>query len=75
VISTEFGVVANIESLTIHNVHYTLNLMGRVRQAILDDQFPAFLKGFFLKLYGEKSKVPSWVVGALQGVGVDLLED
>ncbi|BCS30388.1 tRNA-ribosyltransferase family protein [Aspergillus puulaauensis] len=66
---------AGAHLLTIHNVHYTLNLMGRVRQAILDDQFPAFLKGFFLKLYGEKTKIPAWVVGALQGVGVCLLED
>jgi queuine tRNA-ribosyltransferase len=41
----------------------------------MDDQFPAFLRSFFMKLYGEKSKVPSWVVDALRGVGVDLLED
>ncbi|PIG79736.1 queuine tRNA-ribosyltransferase [Aspergillus arachidicola] len=42
--------------LTIHNVHYLLSLMGAARQAILEDRFPAFLREFFSKLYGEKSK-------------------
>ncbi|KAL4981996.1 hypothetical protein BDW68DRAFT_192531 [Aspergillus falconensis] len=51
---------AGAHLLTIHNVHYLLNLMGRARQAILDDQFPAFLRGFFIKLYGGKVKIPSW---------------
>ncbi|KOC11809.1 queuine tRNA-ribosyltransferase [Aspergillus flavus AF70] len=61
--------------LTIHNVHYLLSLMGAARQAILEDRFPVFLREFFSKLYGEKSKYPEWVVGALRGVGVDLMED
>ncbi|KAF5855856.1 hypothetical protein ETB97_008302 [Aspergillus alliaceus] len=61
--------------LTIHNVHYLLSLMGAARQAILEDRFPAFLRDFFSKLYGEKSKYPEWVVGALRGVGVDLMVD
>lgn len=63
-----------VSSLTIHNVHYLLSLMGAARQAILEDRFPAFLREFFSKLYGEKSKYPEWVVGALRGVGVDLME-
>ncbi|GAB1199753.1 hypothetical protein APSETT444_009112 [Aspergillus pseudonomiae] len=61
--------------LTIHNVHYLLSLMGAARQAILEDRFPAFLREFFSKLYGDKSKYPEWAVGALRGVGVDLMED
>ncbi|GES66602.1 queuine tRNA-ribosyltransferase [Aspergillus terreus] len=61
--------------LTIHNVHYLLALMGAAREAILEDQFPAFLHRFFGKLYGSKSEYPPWVVGALRGVGVDLMED
>lgn len=64
-----------VSSLTIHNVHYLLSLMGAARQAILEDRFPAFLREFFSKLYGEKSKYPEWVVEALRGVGVDLMED
>lgn len=62
-------------SLTVHNVHYLLDLMARARQAILDDEFPAFLRIFFAKLYGEKSKIPSWILDALRGVGVDLSQD
>lgn len=47
--------------------------MGSVRQAIIEDRFPAFLREFFSKLYGDKSNYPDWVVGALRRVGVDLI--
>jgi queuine tRNA-ribosyltransferase len=50
-------------------------MMGKARDAILEDRFPAFLKDFFTKMYGEKAKIPEWIVGALRGVGVDVLED
>ncbi|KAM0095839.1 hypothetical protein ACP6JD_000650 [Aspergillus fumigatus] len=63
------------EGLTIHNVHYLLNLMGSARQAILEDRYPAFLREFFDNLYGDKAKFPEWAVTALRGVGVDLLAD
>mgnify|MGYP006885646250 FL=1 len=53
-----------------------LNMMGKIRQAIIDDQYPAFLRKFFSDIYGgDKSKFPEWAVGALRGVGVDLLAD
>ncbi|KAL4803961.1 Queuine tRNA-ribosyltransferase [Aspergillus unguis] len=65
---------AGAHLLTVHNVHYLLSLMGRARQAILDDRFPDFLRDYFTVLYGEKSKAPSWILDALRGVGVDLLE-
>ncbi|KAJ5631611.1 Queuine tRNA-ribosyltransferase [Penicillium longicatenatum] len=62
--------------LTIHNVHFMLTLMGRVRQAIIEDRYPAFIREFFSKIYkGDKSKYPDWAVGALKGVGMDLLAD
>lgn len=61
--------------LTMHNVYYQLNLMRQVRQSIIDDRFPVFLKQFFKDKYGDKSKYPDWAVEALRGVGVDLLED
>lgn len=67
---------AGAHLLTMHNVYYQLNLMSKVRQAILNDRYPAFLKEFFSQLYnGDKSKYPEWAVGALKGVGVDLLSD
>jgi queuine tRNA-ribosyltransferase catalytic subunit len=61
--------------LTIHNVHYMLDLMRRARAAILADRFPAFLRGFFADLYPDKAHYPTWAVDALRGVGVDLLSD
>lgn len=50
--------------------------MGAARQAILEDRYPAFVRQFFSNIYnGDKSKYPEWAVGALRGVGMDLLED
>lgn len=61
--------------LTMHNVHYQLSLMGKARQAIIEDRFPAFIKSFFAGLYADKNDYPEWAVGALQRVGVDLLAE
>lgn len=66
---------AGAHLLTMHNVHYQLNLMQRAREAIIEDRYPAFLRDFFAKLYDDKSKYPGWAVTALRGVGVDLLSD
>ncbi|KAK2742533.1 hypothetical protein FQN55_007819 [Onygenales sp. PD_40] len=59
--------------LTMHNVYYMLSMMGSVRQAIIEDRFPAFLHEFFRKMYGDRENIPQWAVTALRGVGVDLL--
>jgi queuine tRNA-ribosyltransferase len=62
--------------LTMHNVWYQLNLMRSVREAIVADRFPAFLKQFFRDQHaGDKGKYPEWAVEALRTVGVDLLAD
>lgn len=61
--------------LTIHNVWYQLSLMRQVRNAIIEDRYPAFLKQFFSDLYaGDKEKFPTWAVEALKGVGVNLMD-
>jgi hypothetical protein len=53
-----------------------LDLMRRAREAILADEYPAFLRGYFNKMYaGEKERFPKWAVEALAGVGVDLLRE
>lgn len=58
-----------------HNVHYLLALMRRVRAAIVENRYPAFLRAYFRELYGEDTtKIPGWAVTALRSVGVDLLE-
>jgi len=64
---------AGAHLLSIHNVFFLLDLMRRAREAILADEYPAFLKGYFDKMYaGQKDKYPAWAVEALLGVGVDL---
>ena len=50
--------------------------MRNVREAIIEDRFPKFLKEWFGELYGgQKEKYPEWAVQALRGVGVDLMVD
>ncbi|KAI4196359.1 MAG: hypothetical protein LQ350_006610 [Teloschistes chrysophthalmus] len=60
--------------LTIHNISHLLNLMRRIRSAIIEDRYPAFLHNYFAQAHGgDMSKIPDWAVTALRGVGVDLL--
>lgn len=67
---------AGAHLLSIHNVHYLLDLMRRIREAIIADRYPQFLKAYFGTLYaGDKSKYPAWIVEALRGVNVDLMVD
>ncbi|KAI9152072.1 Queuine tRNA-ribosyltransferase catalytic subunit [Paramyrothecium foliicola] len=64
--------------LSIHNVWYQLKLMSEVRDAIIEDRFPAYVRQFFKDRYTAESPAakdslyPSWAVEALKGVGVDL---
>ena len=57
--------------LTMHNVRYMLQLMGRARAAIVEDRYPEFVREFFGRIY-PAGEVPTWAVNALKGVGVDL---
>ena len=67
--------LADGSRVTIHNVHYLLTLMGRARQAIIEDRYPRFIRAFFGDLYSnDSSKYPMWAVIALKEVGVDLLD-
>jgi len=54
-----------------HNVHHLLSLMRSARNAILEDQYPVFIREFFSRYFGDKG-TPSWAVIALKGVGIDL---
>lgn len=58
--------------LTIHNVWYQLQLMRDIRQAIIEDRFPALIREFFAGLYEDKTQYPEWAVEALKRVNVDL---
>jgi len=66
---------AGAHLLTMHNIRFLLQMMGNARQAIIEDRYPAFLKAWFHTRFGGKDNIPKWAVGALKGVGVDLLED
>ena len=62
---------AGAHLLSMHNVHFLLDLLRQAREAIHKQEYPAFLKGYFSKLYaGDKTKYPQWAVDALGGVGV-----
>lgn len=41
--------------MSTHNLHFLLNLMKQVRQAIMDDRLMDFRNEFFAKYYGESS--------------------
>jgi tRNA-guanine family transglycosylase len=66
---------AGAHLLTMHNVHFLLQLMDQVRTSIIEDRFPAFLKNWLRVRFGGKESIPGWAVGALKGVGVDVLAD
>ncbi|KAG6040937.1 hypothetical protein E4U41_006589 [Claviceps citrina] len=58
--------------LTIHNIWYQLNLMREVRQSVIEDRFPAYIRQFFADLHKDKADYPGWAVEALRRVNVDL---
>ena len=68
---------AGAHLLTMHNIHFLLNLMRLARDAILQQQYPRFLRTWLGKYFGVDvhgpSKWPLWAVNALKQVGVDLL--
>ncbi|XP_063900490.1 queuine tRNA-ribosyltransferase catalytic subunit 1-like [Zophobas morio] len=58
--------------ITIHNLHYQLNLMSRIRESIISDTFPEFVVQFMKDLY-PNNKYPAWAVDALSSVNITLL--
>lgn len=60
--------------LSIHNVWYQLNLMREIREAVIEDRFPAYVRQFFANLYSDSSEYPEWAVDALRRVGIDLTQ-
>ncbi|KAI8324917.1 queuine tRNA-ribosyltransferase-like protein [Martensiomyces pterosporus] len=56
--------------VTIHNIAFQMRLMRDIRQAIVDDRFPEFIRLFMQKRFGRT--VPAWIVNALKSVNVDL---
>ena len=64
---------AGAHLLSMHNLHYLLELMRRAGDAIKNDRYPEFIKKYFSTLYGgDMAKYPEWAVNALRGVGINL---
>ncbi|KAF7782576.1 hypothetical protein Agabi119p4_1952 [Agaricus bisporus var. burnettii] len=64
---------AAAHAITLHNVTFQAQVMGRVRTAIIEDSFPTYLRSFFADYFGDTG-YPEWCVNALRSVGVDLLD-
>ncbi|KAJ2918523.1 hypothetical protein MD484_g1853, partial [Candolleomyces efflorescens] len=61
------------KALTLHNIVFQAQVMGRAREAIINGTFPDYLRSFFNQYFGDAG-YPEWCVNALRTVGVDLLE-
>lgn len=59
--------------LTYHNVAYLLHLTRSARKAVQDRKFNEFVQDFFLNYHPDK-KYPSWVIDALNHVGIELVK-
>ncbi|KAG6857686.1 hypothetical protein H0H87_004102 [Tephrocybe sp. NHM501043] len=64
---------AAAHAITLHNIVFQAQVMGRARSAILNGTFPDYLRTFFSNYFGDVG-YPEWCVNALRSVGVDLLE-
>ncbi|KAJ2601020.1 Queuine tRNA-ribosyltransferase catalytic subunit 1 [Coemansia sp. RSA 1722] len=56
--------------ITIHNIAFQMRLMRDIRNAIVQDRFPLFIREFMQTRFGKT--VPRWIVEALKSVNVDL---
>ena len=61
------------EMISFHNVFYLLNLMGRIREAIINGKVNEFIEDFLNKQYkNSKEGVPDFVVNTLTKAGCDM---
>ncbi|XP_022085150.1 queuine tRNA-ribosyltransferase catalytic subunit 1-like [Acanthaster planci] len=57
--------------ISVHNVKFQMDLMRDIRQAILEDRYPAFIKDYMRTVYPSED-YPSWLRDSLASVNVDL---
>lgn len=57
--------------MTYHNIAYTQRLTKQIREAITEQRFPAFVRGF---IQGQlpHGDTPFWVIESLNAVGIDV---
>ncbi|XP_071504302.1 queuine tRNA-ribosyltransferase catalytic subunit 1-like [Diadema antillarum] len=65
-----YGTVA-CQLLSIHNIAFQMRLMRNIRESILEDRFPAFIKDYMRKAYPNE-EYPEWIVNSLRSVNVEL---
>uniref|UniRef100_A0A7S4EHR6 tRNA-guanine(15) transglycosylase-like domain-containing protein n=1 Tax=Pseudo-nitzschia australis TaxID=44445 RepID=A0A7S4EHR6_9STRA len=62
--------------ITQHNVTYMMGLVTRMRKAILQKEFPPFVREFMKKHFSDEDnnngKIPEWVKDALDAAGIPL---
>ena len=63
-------VVASL--ITVHNLMFMLRFMRRMRLAIVEQRFPAFVEQFMIGEYGAREKIPQWIRDAMTEVNVAL---
>lgn len=67
-----------VQLVTQHNVTYMMGLVSRMREVILQKEFPLFVRNFMKKHFADESnttsneQVPEWVKGALNAAGISL---
>jgi queuine tRNA-ribosyltransferase len=59
--------------LSYHNIAYQLQLMKRMRTAIIDGNFPEFVHKYVLTQY--PNNIPAWVVDALGSTGITFTDE
>ncbi|XP_033643260.1 queuine tRNA-ribosyltransferase catalytic subunit 1-like isoform X2 [Asterias rubens] len=57
--------------ISVHNIKFQMDLMRDIRQAILDDRYPDFIKDFMKVVY-PAGDYPTWAVDSLASVNVAL---
>ena len=57
--------------MTYHNIAFTQQLTRRIRAAITEQRFPAFVRDFVHQQH-PNGDIPAWVIEALAEVGIDL---
>jgi queuine tRNA-ribosyltransferase len=60
--------------VTLHNIAYMMRLTRRMRAAVIDGTYPAFVRAFLRTMFPE-GDIPGWVLDACAAAGIDVRAD
>ncbi|XP_026881708.2 queuine tRNA-ribosyltransferase catalytic subunit 1 [Electrophorus electricus] len=63
---------AAMHHITVHNICYQLTLMRSVRDSIIEQRFPEFVRSFMKRMFPSSEQYPSWAEDALASVNITL---